>query len=116
MTRPLAPTPAAEAGRDEPGGSRPIQPAGAPAPSSSAPARPDSAGPQPPTGAPLTQDRWLLAVLVLVVGNFMAVLDVTIVNVAVPSIQKDFGGALDDVLWIATAYTLMLGLVVPVSG
>jgi EmrB/QacA subfamily drug resistance transporter len=46
----------------------------------------------------------------------MAVLDVTIVNVAVPSIQKDFGGALDDVLWIATAYTLMLGLVVPVSG
>jgi MFS family permease len=32
-------------------------------------------------------------VLVLVVGNFMAVLDVTIVNVAVPSIQKDFGGS-----------------------
>lgn len=68
-----------------------------------------------PTPAP-TQLKWLPAVLVLVVGNFMAVLDVTIVNVAVPSIQKDFGGSLDDVLWIATAYTLMLGLVVPVSG
>jgi EmrB/QacA subfamily drug resistance transporter len=58
----------------------------------------------------------LLPVLVLVVGNFMAVLDVTIVNVAVPAIQKDFGGSLDDVLWIATAYTLMLGVVVPVSS
>src|SRR5882757_225086 len=64
----------------------------------------------------ITRNNWLAAVLVLVVGNFMAVLDITIVNVAVPAIQKDFGGALDDVLWIATAYTLMLGLVVPVSG
>ncbi|HWN35651.1 MAG TPA: AsnC family transcriptional regulator [Pseudonocardia sp.] len=43
-------------------------------------------------------------------------LDITIVNVAVPSIQKDFGGSLDDVLWIATAYTLMLGVVVPLSS
>jgi EmrB/QacA subfamily drug resistance transporter len=58
----------------------------------------------------------MLPVLVLVIGNFMAVLDVTIVNVAVPAIQKDFGGSLDDVLWIATAYTLMLGIVVPVSS
>jgi EmrB/QacA subfamily drug resistance transporter len=113
MTRPLAPPPAAEAGRDDATGGRPAQPGAAvPRP----PTGPGSAAPRPPTGAPLTQDRWLLAVLVLVVGNFMAVLDVTIVNVAVPAIQKDFGGALDDVLWIATAYTLMLGLVVPVSG
>jgi EmrB/QacA subfamily drug resistance transporter len=58
----------------------------------------------------------LASVLVLVVGNFMAVLDVTIVNVAVPAIQQDFGGSLDDVLWIATAYTLMLGVVVPLSS
>ncbi|MBO0878305.1 MAG: MFS transporter, partial [Pseudonocardia sp.] len=82
-----------------------------------APTRPHV--PSGPAGAPTpapTPVRWLPAVLVLVVGNFMAVLDVTIVNVAVPSIQKDFGGSLDDVLWIATAYTLMLGLVVPVSG
>ena len=59
---------------------------------------------------------WLVPVLILVVGMFMSVLDVTIVNVAVPSIQKDFGGSLDDVLWIATGYTLTLGVVVPLSG
>ncbi|HEY4008146.1 MAG TPA: DHA2 family efflux MFS transporter permease subunit [Pseudonocardia sp.] len=59
---------------------------------------------------------WVLPVLILVVGMFMSVLDVTIVNVAVPSIQKDFGGSLDDVLWIATGYTLTLGVVVPLSG
>lgn len=58
----------------------------------------------------------MIPVIVLVIGNFMAVLDVTIVNVAVPAIQKDFGGSLEDVLWIATAYTLTLGVVVPLSS
>jgi EmrB/QacA subfamily drug resistance transporter len=61
-------------------------------------------------------NAWLVPVLMLVIGNFMAVLDVTIVNVAVSAIQKDFGASTDDVLWIATAYTLMLGVVVPASG
>lgn len=71
----------------------------------------------PPAVAPAASgSSWLLPVIVLVVGNFMAVLDITIVNVAVPAIQKDFGGSLDDVLWIATAYTLMIGVVVPVSS
>ncbi|WP_445187436.1 MDR family MFS transporter [Pseudonocardia sp. Cha107L01] len=79
---------------------------------------PPSPAPRPTPPAPRSRGGggWLLPVLVLVVGNFMAVLDVTIVNVAVPAIQKDFGGSLDDVLWIATAYTLMLGVVVPVSS
>ncbi|HEY1972823.1 MAG TPA: MDR family MFS transporter [Pseudonocardia sp.] len=58
----------------------------------------------------------MAAVVVLTVGNFMAVLDVTIVNVAVTAIEKDFGASTENVLWIATAYTLMLGVVVPASG
>lgn len=60
--------------------------------------------------------RWILPVLIIVIGMFMTLLDVTIVNVAVPAIQRDFGGSLDDVLWIATAYTLTLGVVVPLSS
>ncbi|GAA5165687.1 DHA2 family efflux MFS transporter permease subunit [Pseudonocardia eucalypti] len=60
--------------------------------------------------------RWGLPLAVLIVGMFMSVLDVTIVNVAVPSIQRDLGSTLDDVLWIATAYTLTLGVVVPLSS
>jgi EmrB/QacA subfamily drug resistance transporter len=62
------------------------------------------------------QPGWIVPVLILVIGQFMSVLDVTIVNVAIPSIQKDFGGSQEDVLWIATAYTLTLGVVVPLSG
>ncbi|HEY2099779.1 MAG TPA: DHA2 family efflux MFS transporter permease subunit [Pseudonocardia sp.] len=71
---------------------------------------------EPTRAATALPARWALPLAVLVVGMFMSVLDVTIVNVAIPAIQKDFGGALDDVLWIATAYTLTLGVVVPVSS
>ncbi|MDT7593083.1 MAG: hypothetical protein QOH45_2614 [Pseudonocardiales bacterium] len=95
----------AVARRPRPATAEPVVPPPSPAPRATPPA-PQSRG----------GGGWLLPVLVLVVGNFMAVLDVTIVNVAVPAIQKDFGGSLDDVLWIATAYTLMLGVVVPVSS
>src|SRR5689334_21577552 len=85
-------------------------------PPASPPASP--AAPESPGGSssPAKTGGWLVPVLVLVVGNFMAVLDITIVNVAVPAIQKDFGGTINDVLRIATAYTLMLAVVVPLSS
>jgi len=56
------------------------------------------------------------ALIVLVVGMFATVLDTTIVNVAIPAIQKDLGSNSDDVEWIVTAYTLTLGIVVPLCG
>ncbi|MDT7591258.1 MAG: hypothetical protein QOH45_789 [Pseudonocardiales bacterium] len=60
--------------------------------------------------------RWGLPLAVLIVGMFMSVLDVSIVNVAIPTIQKDFGATTDDVQWVATGYSLALGVVVPLSG
>ncbi|MGH8964118.1 MAG: DHA2 family efflux MFS transporter permease subunit, partial [Actinomycetes bacterium] len=67
---------------------------------------------------PVTERRttWVVPMLVLIVGMFMSVLDVTIVNVAIPAIQDDLGTTTEDVLWIATAYTLTLGVVVPLSS
>jgi EmrB/QacA subfamily drug resistance transporter len=50
------------------------------------------------------------------VGMFMTVLDTTIVNVAVPTMQQDFGATTDDIQWVTTAYTLCLGVVVPASA
>src|SRR5882762_7357734 len=79
------------------------------------PAAPQAAPPTPGQ-PPATDARWGLPLAVLIVGMFMSVLDVTIVNVAIPSIQNDLGSTLDDVLWIATAYTLPLGVVVPLSS
>jgi EmrB/QacA subfamily drug resistance transporter len=60
--------------------------------------------------------RWGVPLAVLIAGMFMSVLDTSIVNVAVSTIQTDFGGSAADVEWIATAYTLVLGVVVPASG
>jgi EmrB/QacA subfamily drug resistance transporter len=46
----------------------------------------------------------------------MSVLDVSIVNVAIATIQKEFGGTTDDVQWVVTGYTLTLGVVVPTTA
>jgi EmrB/QacA subfamily drug resistance transporter len=62
------------------------------------------------------QGGWGLPLVVLVIGMFMSVLDTSIVNVAIPTIQDQFGGTTDDVQWVVTGYTLMLGVVVPTTA
>ena len=51
---------------------------------------------------------WVVLVLICL-AQFMVVLDVTIVNVALPSIQKDLGLAEANLQWIINAYTLLFG-------
>jgi EmrB/QacA subfamily drug resistance transporter len=53
---------------------------------------------------------------VVVIGMFMSVLDTSIVNVAIPTMQKQFGTSSDNIEWVSTAYTLCLGVVVPTSA
>ncbi len=62
------------------------------------------------------QRGWGLPLLVLIAGMFMAVLDTSIVNVAISTIEADFGATTDEVAWIVTAFTLTLGVVVPLSA
>jgi EmrB/QacA subfamily drug resistance transporter len=69
-----------------------------------------------PPAASAPNSSWLVPLLVLIVGMFMSVLDISIVNVAIPTIQRDFGATTDGIQWITTAYTLSLGVVVPLSG
>ena len=52
-----------------------------------------------------TNSRWL-ALAVLAVAQFMVVLDVTIVNVALPAIQADLHFSVDGLQWVVNAYTL----------
>jgi EmrB/QacA subfamily drug resistance transporter len=53
-------------------------------------------------------NRWLVLVIVCV-AQFMVVLDATVVNVALPSIQKDLGFSYASLQWIVNAYTLFFG-------
>ena len=52
-----------------------------------------------------TVPAWLVLGIVLV-GQFMVVLDASIVNVALPSIQKDLHFTTSGLQWIVNAYTL----------
>jgi EmrB/QacA subfamily drug resistance transporter len=52
--------------------------------------------------------RWL-ALLVLCLGDLMIVLDVTIVGVALPSIQEDLGFSDESLAWVVNAYLITFG-------
>ena len=51
---------------------------------------------------------WLVLCLVCI-AQFMVILDATIVNVALPSIQEDLNLAENDLQWVVNAYTLTFG-------
>src|SRR5579864_1798870 len=55
-----------------------------------------------------TTNPWVILVLICL-AQFMVVLDATIVNVALPSIQKDLGLSEANLQWIVNAYTLVFG-------
>ena len=52
--------------------------------------------------------RWM-ALVVLCVGMLMIVLDATIVNVALPSIQHDLDFSQSDLAWVVNAYLIAFG-------
>src|SRR5439155_1402927 len=55
-----------------------------------------------------TRSRWI-ALYVLCLGTLMIVLDVTIVNVALPSIKEDLGFSQSSLAWVVNAYLLTYG-------
>jgi EmrB/QacA subfamily drug resistance transporter len=55
-----------------------------------------------------SRTRWL-ALLVLCLGDLMIVLDVTIVGVALPSIQDDLGFSEESLAWVVNAYLITFG-------
>ncbi|HZG48020.1 MAG TPA: MFS transporter [Thermoleophilaceae bacterium] len=59
--------------------------------------------------------RWL-ALAVLCVGMLMIVLDVTVVNVALPSIQTDLGFSQSSLAWVVNAYLISFGGLLLLAG
>jgi EmrB/QacA subfamily drug resistance transporter len=57
---------------------------------------------------------WTLAAVCL--GTFMLLLDITIVNVALPSIQQDLHSSFSDLQWVIDAYALMLAALLLTGG
>jgi len=57
------------------------------------------------TGKPPAKEKWLIAVTVML-ATYVAVIDLTIVNVALPQMRGTFGVTLDAVTWVAVAYNI----------
>ena len=58
----------------------------------------------------------MAAVAVLSLGLFMTLLDLTIVNIAIPSIVDSIHATLDQVLWVLNAYSLLYAVLLITSG
>src|SRR5213592_1545349 len=75
------------------------------------------------TGAPVTEARVgkiergrALALVVLCVGMLMIILDATIVNVALPSIQSDLRFSQSSLAWVVNAYLIAFGGLLLLAG
>jgi EmrB/QacA subfamily drug resistance transporter len=66
-------------------------------------------------GRPADRARWM-ALVVLCTGMLMIVLDVTIVNVALPSIQADLGFSQTGLAWVVNAYLIAFGGLLLLAG
>lgn len=75
-------------------------------------------------GLPAVESRWdfsepqrrRVTLLAMCVATFMIQLDVTIVNVALPSIQRSLLTTPGDLEWVISAYALALAALIPVGG
>jgi EmrB/QacA subfamily drug resistance transporter len=83
-------------------------PAASPAPASPAPAPPAAAPPTAAQPARRATNRWLILVIACL-AQFMVVLDATVVNVALPSIQRGLHFSPSSLQWVVNAYTLIFG-------
>src|SRR5829696_6517002 len=73
--------------------------------------------PASPTSEDNGLDRDLMIVAwVVVLGAFMSILDVTVVNVAINTLAAEFDTTLPTIQWVSTGYTLALATVIPLTG
>ncbi len=59
--------------------------------------------------------RRVLIVLALITATLLEIVDVTIVNVALPNIQGNFGASIDQAAWIGTGYIIANVIVIPIT-
>ncbi len=64
----------------------------------------------------MAERRKRLALIAAIMGSFVAGLDATAVNVALPAIRADLGGGLAGQQWVSNAYLLALGSLILVGG
>ena len=75
----------------------------------------DSQHAQELQGATDPNYKWRVLASV-VVGLFMVILDSTVINVALKTLQQHYAVSTDEAQWVISLYTLALGIATPLSG
>src|ERR671926_155684 len=76
---------------------------------------PGAPGTSAPADRVLTPEI-LAPAAVFVLGAIMTILDATIVNVALPTLGRDFHTSIATIQWVPTIYLLAFASVIPLSG
>ena len=69
----------------------------------------------PPVEPAIVVNKWLVTLAVLT-GTIMAVLDSSIVNVALPEMAGGIGATVTEITWVVTGYILSQVLIMPITG
>jgi DHA2 family multidrug resistance protein len=81
----------------------------------SSPPSPAAASPSPAARSPVTLRQWV-GVLAMVVGMFMALLDIQIVTSSLTQIQGGLSASPDEISWVQTSYIIAEVVMIPLSG
>jgi len=68
------------------------------------------------SGSSVTASAKRLTLIATILGSSIAILDSSVVSVALPSIQRDLGGGLAGQQWVTNAYLLTLGSLILLGG
>ena len=71
--------------------------------------------PDSPTSEYLYANRWRIWAVVMI-GLFMALIDVTIVNISIPQLQRDLDAPVDTVSWVLNAYNIVFAVLLVSMG
>ena len=61
-------------------------------------------------------NKWVIPILIALIGGFMSILDSSIVNVAISKMIEVYHASYSQIEWVVTVYMLALGVVIPFSG
>ncbi len=59
--------------------------------------------------------RRIVVTFAIIIATLLEIVDTTIINVALPNIQGNFGAALDEAAWISTGYIIANVVVIPIT-
>src|SRR5215471_12317923 len=76
---------------------------------------PETLSAKPQDDAEGSTQKWLIAGA-LILGSILIGLDMSIVNVALPYMQRSFGVGVDRISWVVTSYFAAVGMVLPLTG